>query len=426
LLLGQWAVLVGWAVLPWAVRAALDWRRGATGWWAVTALSVAACAGANALLLVALAVVVCGKPLKALAATAVLSLPWVVPGLLQDLTAGDSSGVAAFSANSDTPFGVVGSLLTGGGVWSREAIPPGRSAGSFLALLVLLVAVVGFPLLRRRLGIRLPLAAGLGLLLALLGHLPLLDAALRWAVVHVPATGVLRDGLKWIAPLVLLVSASVACGTELLLSHLPDLAVRRIAAALLVLAPLASLPGAAWAEGGRLKTSSYPADWVAVTRQAHGAVLVLPWSLYRSFTWAHGEAVLDPATKLLARPVVNDGLPLPGGTVRGEDPLAARLDGPSRGNAALLPALKEAGIGQVLVERTASDADPVRLATQVQGLTVVAETPELALYAVPGGGRQQDRAPALPVLVADLLALALGLLAVTRTAQLRRVYLPEP
>ena len=27
LLLGQWALLVGWAVLPWAAAAALDWRR---------------------------------------------------------------------------------------------------------------------------------------------------------------------------------------------------------------------------------------------------------------------------------------------------------------------------------------------------------------------------------------------------------------
>jgi hypothetical protein len=425
LLLGQWALLVGWAALPWAVRAALDWRRGAPGWWAVTALAVAACAGANALLLVALAVVVCGRPVKALAATVVLSLPWVIPGLLQDLAAGDSSGVGAFSANNDTPFGVVGSLLTGGGVWSRDATPPGRSAGSFVALLVLLVAVVGLPLLRQRLGWRLPAAAAVGLLLALLAHLPRLDAALRWAVVHVPATGVLRDGQKWIAPLVLVVSAAVACGTEQLLSRIPEIAVRRVAAALLVLAPLAALPGAAWAEGGRLKTSSYPAEWEVVTRQAHGAVLVLPWSLYRSFTWEHGEAVLDPATKLLLRPIVNDGLPLPSGTVRGEDPLAARLDGPARASAPLLPALRAVGIGQVLVERTASNADPVQVATQVQGLRVVTQTPELALYAVPGGGRDQDQAPAVPVVIADLLALALGLLAVTRTAQLRRAYLPE-
>jgi hypothetical protein len=426
LLLGQWALLVGWAVLPWAVRAALDWRRGAPGWWAVTALAVAACAGANALLVVALAVVVCGRPVKALAATVVLSLPWVVPGLLQDLAPGDPGGVAAFSANSDTPLGILGSLLTGGGVWSREATPPGRSAGAYLALLVLLVGVVGLPLLRRRLGSRLLVAAAVGLLMALLAHLPLLDAALRWAVVHVPATGVLRDAQKWIAPLVLLVSVAVACGTEQLLAGIPEPTVRRVAAVLLVLTPLAALPGAAWAEGGRLKASTYPADWAAVTGQAHGAVLVLPWSLYRSFAWEHGEAVLDPATKLLARPVVNDGLPLPGGTVRGEDRQAARMDGPARTSAPLLPALRAVGIDQVLVERTASDADPARVAVQVQGLTVVVQTPELSLYAVPGGGRRHDQAPVLPVVLADLLAVALAVVAVTRTAQLRRAYLPEP
>lgn len=424
LLLGQWALLVGWAVLPWAVRAALDWRRGAPGWRAVTALSVAACAGANALLLVALAVVVCGRPLKALGATAVLSLPWVLPGLLQDLAPGDSRGVTAFSANSDTPFGVVGSLLTGGGVWSRDASPPGRSAGAYLALLVLAVAVVGLPLVRRRLGSRLLVTAALGLLLGLLAHLPLLGAALRWAVVHVPATGVLRDGQKWIAPLVLLVSVAVACGTELLLSRIPEKAVRRVAAGLLVLLPLAALPGAAWGEGGRLKASTYPPEWTAVTRQAHGAVLVLPWSLYRSFAWEHREPVLDPATKTLARPVVNDGLPLPSGTVSGEDPLATRLDSAARASTPLLPALKAAGVGEVLVERTASDFDAAAVAVQVQGLDVVADTPELTLYAVPGGGRKQDQAPAVPVVIGDLLALSLGVLAVTRTVQLRRLCLP--
>jgi RNA polymerase sigma factor (sigma-70 family) len=160
----------------------------------VAALALAALAGANALLLVALVVVLCGRPLRALAATAVLSLPWVVPGLLQHVAAGDRAGVAAFAARSDTPLGVLGSLLTGGGVWASEAVPPGRSAGMFVAVLVLVVAGVGLPRLRARLGDGLLVAAAVGLLLALLGRLPLLADGLRWAVVHVPSAGLLRDG----------------------------------------------------------------------------------------------------------------------------------------------------------------------------------------------------------------------------------------
>jgi hypothetical protein len=425
LLLGQWALLVGWAVLPWAVRAALDWRRGATGWWAVAALSVSALAGANALLLVGVAVVICGRPVKALAATVVLSLPWVVPGLLQDQAAGDRAGVAAFAANSDTPFGVVGSLLTGGGDWARSATPDGRSAGSWIALAVLLVAATGVPLVRRRLGDRLLVTAGLGLLLALLGRMPGTSAALRWAVVHVPASGLLRDGQKWVAPLVLLVSAGLACATERLLDRTTEPAARRLLAGVLVLAPVAALPGAAWAESGRLRGSHYPPDWVRVTQEADGEVLVLPWNLYRAFPWEHDVTVLDPATKLLERPVVDDSLLLPSRAVRGEDPLAAELDPVVRSGDPLLVALQQAGVAHVLVERTTAGFDEALARRQTEGLQLVEQTPELELYDVPGARDRSSSVTRWPVLVGDVLALLLGGLALVQAVRARRTYLPE-
>ncbi|MDX6218644.1 MAG: hypothetical protein QOJ48_325 [Frankiales bacterium] len=430
LLLGQWALLVGWAVLPWAVRAALDWRRGAPGWWAVGALAVAACAGANALLLVGLAVVVCGRPVRAAAATAVLALPWLLPGVLQHVVAGDPRGVSAFAANSDSPFGVVGSLLTGGGVWSRDAVPAGRAAGATLALLAVVVAAVGLRRLQARLGPRLPALALLGLVLALLGRVPGLSAALRWAVVHVPATGVLRDGQKWIAPVVLLTSAALACGIEVLLERVSEQRTAHVIGGLLALLPLAALPGAAWGEGGRLHTSSYPAGFVHLTERADGAVLVLPWSLYRAFPWTHGETVLDPATKLLRRPVVNDALPLPTGVVRGEDPLAARLDADVRSGAPLQSALRAAGVEQVLVERTTAGFDPITAARQVQGMAVLGQTHDLVLYDVgdPAGPADPlpDRAPLAPVVAGDLLAAAFALLAARHVWQLRGTWTAAP
>ncbi len=422
LLLGQWALLVGWAVLPWAADAALAWRRGHPGWPAVACLAVAATGGASALLLAGLVVVVCGRPVKALAATAVLSLPWVVPGLLQEVAAGDPKGVSAFAAAADTPLGVLGSLLTGGGVWASAAVPSGRSAGVLAAVLVLLVAVAGLPVLWARAGGRLVVAGLLGLLLAALGHLPGLSDALRWAVVHVPAAGLLRDGQKWLAPFVLLVAAAAACGTERVLSRIPTQPVRRVAGVLAVVAPLAALPGAAWAEHGRLAVSYYPADWERVTASTRGAVLVLPWTLYRAFPWDADRTVLDPATKLVRRPVVNDALPLAHGSVRGEDPLAARVDAAVRSGAPLLPALRAAGIGQVLVERTTRGADRDALERQTRGLTVVTETKELALYAVPGGGTGPSRRPVWPVGLGDLLAAGYGLAAVVLAVRGRRPY----
>ncbi len=422
LLLGQWALLVGWAVLPWAARAALAWRRGHPGWPAVACLVVAAAGGASAVLLVGLVVLVCGRPAKALAATALLSLPWVVPGLLQDVVAGDPKGVSAFAAAADTPLGVLGSLLTGGGVWASAAVPPGRSAGVAAAVVVLLLAAAGLPALRARVGDRLAVAGLLGLLLALLGHLPGLSDALRWAVVHVPAAGLLRDGQKWLAPFVLLVAVAAACGAERVLSRIPTERVRRFAGVLAVLAPLAALPGAAWAEHGRLAVSHYPADWERVTARTHGAVLVLPWTLYRAFPWDADRTVLDPATKLLRRPVVNDSLPLAHGSVRGEDPVAAAVDAVARSGDPMLPALRSAGIGQVLVERSTRGADRDALERQTRGLTVVTETKELALYAVPGVGARPPGRPAWPVVLGDLLAVGYGLVAVVLAVRGRRPY----
>ena len=406
LLLGQWALLVGWAVLPWAVRASLAWRAGHTGWWAICWLLVAALAGANALLLVGLAVVVCGRPGRALAATAVLALPWAVPGALQEMATGDRAGVSAFAANSDTPFGVLGSLLTGGGVWSSTAIPAGRSAGSALAVVVFVLALSGLRRVTTQFGFRLLLLAGAGLVLALLGRLPLAGDALRWAVVHVPASGLLRDGQKWVAPVVLISAVSAAAGVDLLLAKLAPGRRRALVTVLLALLPVAALPNAAWGEGGRLHSSHYPAAWERVTRQAQGAVLVLPWTLYRAFPWTHEQVVLDPAVKLLQRPVVNDALPLADRTVAGEDLLAVELDAAARAGTPLLPALRASGISQVLVERTTQGFDPVIAASQVRGLTVVADSSELTLLAVPGGGRPASRVAWEPLVLADLLSLA--------------------
>jgi hypothetical protein len=150
-------------------------------------------------------------------------------------------------------------------------------------------------------------------------------------------------------------------------------------------------------------------------------VLVLPWAHYRAFPWNDDRTVLDPATKLLVRPVVNDALPLRSGDVAGEDPLATRLDRAARSAAPLLPELQENGIDQVLVERSTRGFDLGTAARQTEGLQLVVQTRELALYAVPGAdGEAGGAVPLWPVLLGDVLALGLAGSALVR----RRGYLP--
>src|SRR5690606_29157728 len=63
------------------------------------------------------------------AAAGVLSLPWLVPGLLRPAgVPGDETAVGLFAARADTPFGTLGSLLLLGGVWNGETVPDGYGA----------------------------------------------------------------------------------------------------------------------------------------------------------------------------------------------------------------------------------------------------------------------------------------------------------
>jgi hypothetical protein len=69
-------------------------------------------------------------------------------------------------------------------------------------------------------------------------------------------------------------------------------------------------------------------------------------------------------------------------------------------------------LDQVLVERTAPGLDAGTTERQTRGLRLVAQTAELALYDVPGAdGRVDDRTGLWPVVVADVLALGLALVA---------------
>src|SRR6185503_3303052 len=119
--------------------------------------------------------------------------------------------------------------------------------------------------------------------------------------------------------------------------------------------PLLLLPDGPATLRTTLQPVHYPADWATVAdkvRGSSGAVLVLPFSSYRSFDWAPGRTVIDPAPRLLPAPVVvDDRLVVSGTVLAGEDPVAARVwiqlaYNPTRS----LAGLAGLGIGWVLVE----------------------------------------------------------------------------
>ena len=372
LLIGQWALLLGYAGLPWAVRAVSHAgshagshavSRGVSRGGAVrlaAALLPAAVGGFQAMLVSALTVlpvaVLCrrdgggeggsdggegdgrdgggGGRVRAvlssvsppLGVLAVLSLPWLVPALTSVIgadTAADPAGVAAFAPRADGPFGTLGSLLTLGGIWNSHAAVPGQDMPALAAvrLALALVAIAGFVRLGfvrfgfARLGfVRRP-AWWRGLAAAACAGVVIACAGAfapgvpRALISWWAGFGPLRDGQAYIAPLALAQAVGVAVAVTALRAAMPA----PVAAATVVV-PVLALPTFALGAFGRLGTAEYPEEWRRVQAivngdPAPGALLSLPWSAYRAFAWNGGRVVLDPATKMFSRPVVwNDGL----------------------------------------------------------------------------------------------------------------------
>jgi hypothetical protein len=390
LLLGQWALLLGFAGLPWAVRAA---ARDGPPWRLALALLPAAAGGFQAMLVSALTVLpvrmgavrrVRGL-VEGLVVVVTLSLPWAVPAVLSHAGT-DPAGVDAFAARADGPYGTAGGLLALGGIWNAEADVPGQAVWlpATLRLALGVAAIVAFVWARRagsadgsgyvrawRPGL---LAAGLlGLAIALLGaYLP---GVLKGLIGFWAGFGPLRDGQAYIAPLVLL----QAIGFGGIVDRLSRPVRRRtptgsgsgVVPVVGVLAPLLVLPGLAWGAFGRLAAVDYPGEWRRVQAIVNadprpGALISLPWGAHRAFAWNGGRVILDPATKMFARPVVwNDALTVglaDGRRLRvgGEDPLAGRVGGPIEiGTGPLTSLLRAEGIRYALI--AAPDENTFRL-----------------------------------------------------------------
>lgn len=410
LVIGHWTFLLGYGLLPWVTGAALAVRRGGRLPPLLLWLAAAAAAGSTAALLgtgTALAVLglrSAGRAAAVVGFAVAVNLPWLVPALARPGgVPADPAGVAAFAARSDTPLGLVGSLLTLGGIWNPAAEPAARDSPlAVLALLAVLAALAlglrpllagGGPGGREQPGTRGLVGAGIaGLVLAAAGAVPGLDAVLRAVVVHVPGGGLLRDGQKLLAPTALVIALAAGHAVARLAGspagRVPGRA-RSTApwAVLLAVAPVLTLPTLAWGVGGRLAAGDYPADWLALRAAVHaappGEVAVLPWGTYRRLDWAGDRVVLDPMPRLLDRRVLSDdALPVATVTVRGESPRAARVTAGLAAGDRLPDLLRAEGIRYAVVHRTQpASADAERA---LAGLPVRYTSADLLLVELPG------------------------------------------
>lgn len=82
---------------------------------------------------------------------------------------------------------------------------------------------------------------------------------------------------------------------------------RQTALALLMILPIAYTPTLLWAGAGQLRADDYPADWYEVDRQiiskARGRALFLPWHQYMHFDFA-GRVIANPAPLFFSGDVI--------------------------------------------------------------------------------------------------------------------------
>ncbi len=428
LIIGQWALLLGYAGLPWVLRAVLRLDDGGTRRAAARlalALLPAAVGGFAAMAitaLMAIPVAVCtGKPRTmavTLAALLVGSLPWLVPSGLHHVYA-DPAGVAAFAARADTPFGTIGSLVMLGGAWNATTVPKAYGGPwSAIWLALVLAALAGYAVLglRRHRWPGLATGAVAGLAIAAIGVAAPGRAMLRGAIEFWPGFAILRDSQQFTAPLALAEAAGFGLAVAWCmhpgsfgrqrpvterprgkhrapaLADAPGLALGVFA----LLAPVLLLPGLAWGAAGRLRPAWYPAAYQAAARtidasRASGAVLLLPWAADRTPGWNHGEVMLDAWPRLLSRPVIwNDGTIVGNVALAPDDPRARGLDGVLGSVGPLTAALRAAGVRFVVVDGAPPDAwDPqdaqdTPAAARLPGCPAIYNQPGLVVYQIPG------------------------------------------
>jgi hypothetical protein len=407
LLIGQWALLLGYAGLPWALRAVTthgvaSWRGAGRLALAVLPAAVGGFAAMSVTALVVLPAATAARPTSArerlaAAATAlvvliVVSLPWLIPSLARTMYA-DPAGVAAFAARADTPFGAFGSLMMLGGLWNAQTVPAGYGGWwSVLWLALAVAAAAGYVAFaaRQRRWPGLGIAAVAGLAVAIAGATAPGQALLRAMIGLWPGFAVIRDGQQFAAPLAL----AEALGAGLLVAWAarpgPSAAAKATAdrpglaiAVVVLLAPVLLLPGLAWGAAGRLRPVWYPAAWLSAAStindsRARGDALLLPWAAYRRPAWNGARTMLDPWPRLLSRPVIwNDGPRVGPVQLRPDDQAARELDGVIRAPGPLTSALAAAGVRFVIVDSGPSAA------RRLPGCTVLFSRPGLDVYLVP-------------------------------------------
>lgn len=351
---GQWFVLLGYALLPWAFasfvrllrggRPASAWRFGALG--ALTGIASPHMAALLALLCLAVAAafLVARPARRALLSRAaaggalalLLSIYWLLPtpGLSRFLDQIGRGELDLYQTVADERFGVEATVLGLHGFWNnpnpvRELVPVWPA----VALALLVLGLAGLALRRRDpVACGVALAAALGWAIALGTASALTRGPFVALLEHVEIARAFREPQKAVALIALAYAYLGAVAVDDLVRNRTRWTPAPVLVAVVLVLPLVQgyrTLGGLW---GKLETSRFPASWneanTVLKREAgRSRTLFLPWSGYLELEFAHGRLVANPAPRFFETPIlasrsVGEGA----GVASSSDPVERRVD----------------------------------------------------------------------------------------------------
>ncbi|MCW2930938.1 MAG: hypothetical protein JWM19_1900 [Actinomycetia bacterium] len=401
---GQLGVLLGYALLPFAVTALLDaaqepHRVGRAACWAGATVMMSE--HFAWILVPVTAAIVLTRPHRvrasvrlgavALGTAAISSYLLVAPVLVGTRPAGALAQLTAYRTQADPRVGL---LVNVAGLYGFFRPGPTEPKNLFsgwpavLAALVLIVAVGYVAVLRdaahRRDGLAI-LAAGVAGYFLALGDQGPTGGLFRLAYEHVPGFVMMREPDKF----AVLVALAYAYGFGRGIAWLTTRGRRKVArvavAALAIALPFAYTPNLLGGLGGQVKASEFPSAWSFASRLAGRAtVLFLPWQEYFPTPFTDQRMIANPAALYFAGTVLTSQNPGSGYAFAAEDPEHVFLDkvlGPPVDLQRTRIALAGLGVRFIALAKVADWRDFARVG-DAPGIRLVYSSPSLDLFAV--------------------------------------------
>lgn len=417
LMAGQYAVLLGYALLPFFAQALLRLvaQPNARNMLRVTALLIAisivsihtlglaAILGITTLTLAAWRYRnrqehVWSMARMSLAGVSIfltMSLYWLIPlirGTSSTATAINSFGAGdqfAFATTGETTLGQLANVLSLHGFWGENAnlfmLPSDEHAALRLLFIPFLVLVVwgGIALWKRQRFVFAVLTLN-GVIGLLLGA----GVGIDWLSAHVPFFAGYREPHKFAALVALTYAVFGGYGAASLFAAVQQSRAKmQMLAITLAALIIAITPLMFWGGNGQLTARDYPADWYAANKQLNDdtsdfSVLFLPWHLYMSFDF-NERVVVNPAHEFFDKPTfVNDDLEYGGASPNKDDPTKQAIDQALRqapSNTNLGQRLAPLNIKYILIAQ-GTDSDMYEYLNRQTDLALVSEGESLSVY----------------------------------------------